>query len=197
MVHGPAPRLLSGHRAVPDRACGAGQVGKSAAPRGASSNLSHRAACHHAGRQSCPLVIPSTLQIIGAAAAYEVFPPASFRRREAPLVRNPLWGGPSGVNSSPGGTSAQQARTKPCPCREKRAHPKGQARQVKRTSAATRSPFGRYALSPSPAAVPAAAAALSAARFLWLRQPVQNTSAIPAAPPTVTPMRTLSTACRP
>ena len=127
----------------------------------------------------------------------EAGPPASFSRRRAHLhsssVRNPA----SGVNSSPGGTSAQQARTKPCPCRGKRAHPKGQARQVKRTSAATRSPFGRYALSPSPAAAPAAAAALSAARFLWLRQPVQNTSAIPAAPPTVTPMRTLSTACRP
>ena len=113
MVHGPAPRLLSGHRAVPDRACGAGQVGKSAAPRGASSNLSHRAACHHAGRPSCPLGIPSTLQIIGATITDKTGLQAPKRRRSMRYRSNHVENSCcSGINPAPASRFPQQLRTK-------------------------------------------------------------------------------------
>ena len=84
------------------------------------------------------------------------------------------------------------------PRRERRANPQEASPPRSTLSCSKRvRRLCRYASPPSPAVAPAAAAALSAARFLWLRQPVQNTNAIPAAPATVTPMRILSTACRP
>lgn len=51
---------------------------------------------------------------ICTAAAYEVFPPASSRRRRTHLVRNPVGDRRFGVNSSPEGASAQRRRTEPC-----------------------------------------------------------------------------------
>ena len=115
----------------------------------------------------------------------EVGLPASISRRRASsrsgCVRNPR----SGVNPS-----------------TRKAGPPTRGRPASFNAVALQRVWRlyRYASPPSPSAalvVAAAAAARSAARFLWLRQPVQNTNAIPAAPATVTSMRILSTACRP
>ena len=48
-----------------------------------------------------------------AAAAYETFPPASFLRRRALLVRNPVRSPGSGVTFSPRGAFLQRMRTRP------------------------------------------------------------------------------------
>lgn len=115
----------------------------------------------------------------------EVGLPASISRRRASsrsgCVRNPR----SGANPS--------TRKAGPPTRGRPASFNAVAQQSVRR-------LLRYASPPSPSAAPvvaAAAAARSAARFLWLRQPVQNTSAIRPMETTFTAMVTLVITCMP